>query len=85
MRKKIKKPLKKTDKRIFNFVRKSLENRKIPPTVREIAKYLGLSTRTVTSHLKKLRESGMIKFRIGKKRRVSRGLKITTNVLLHRR
>ncbi|PIU83415.1 MAG: MarR family transcriptional regulator, partial [Elusimicrobia bacterium CG06_land_8_20_14_3_00_38_11] len=57
---------------------------KIPPTVREIAKYLGLSTRTVTSHLKKLRELGIITFRIGKKRRVSRGLKITTNVLLYR-
>ncbi|HAX62185.1 MAG TPA: hypothetical protein DCX95_06520 [Elusimicrobia bacterium] len=82
MRKKIKKPLKKTDKRIFNFVRKSLEDRKIPPTVREIAKYLGISLGTAHRHLQKLRNSGLLKFRYGEKQRVTRGIKIGTNVPL---
>ncbi|MBI5574251.1 MAG: HTH domain-containing protein [Elusimicrobia bacterium] len=76
--------LKKTDKRIFNFVRKSLECRKIPPTVREIAKYLKISTQTVQKHLETAKSLGIIKFRLGKKRRVSRGLKITTNVSVFR-
>ena len=77
--------LKKTDKRIFNFVRKSLENRKIPPTVREIAKFVGISLVTAHTHLKNLRKIGIIDFRYGKKRRVSRGIKIKTNVSVFRR
>jgi SOS-response transcriptional repressor LexA len=74
--------LKKVDKMIFDFVGQSLANRGIPPTIREISKFLELPVGTVHRHLNKLRENGLLQFRIEKNRRVSRGLKIRKSVPL---
>ncbi len=65
-------------KRVVQFIKGSLRRRKIPPTIRETAKYFNISVSTAHSYLKDLRDKKILKTRKvqNKKRMVARGMSI---------
>lgn len=67
-------------KKILRLINDSIKRRGHPPTVRELAKFIKRSPTATHHHLKKLWDSGNIKFRWGDNKRVARGLKIKNAV-----
>jgi len=62
-------------RRILLFVILSIELRGMPPTVREIAKFVGLkSLSRVIFYLRKLKDKGKLSFRFARTKRCARGL-----------
>ena len=62
--------------KILKFVKKSIKNRGVPPTLREIGKRLKISHITAMYHINKLEKEGKIKTRIVIKKRAARSIKI---------
>lgn len=63
-------------KEILKFVETSKSRRGFPPTVREVADYMGFASHsTAQYHIKLLKKSRLIKFRYGKVKRSARGIK----------
>lgn len=64
-------------KKILKFIRTSKLRRGFPPTIREIAEYMGLASHsTAQYHLKLLMKKGKLKFRHKKIKRSARGIKL---------
>ncbi|PKM92755.1 MAG: hypothetical protein CVU80_01695 [Elusimicrobia bacterium HGW-Elusimicrobia-4] len=64
-------------KKILKFIKTSKERRGFPPTVREIAAYMGfVSPSTAHYHLRLLMKEGLLKFRYKKVKRSARGIKL---------
>lgn len=61
---------------ILNFIRMSIERRGMPPTIREISSWFGVSHIAIVYHLKKLKKEGKIKFRNVKSKRAARGIRL---------
>ena len=69
-------------KRILKFIRKFLEDRGYPPTIRDIARGFGISsTSVVTYHLTRLETAGHIRRHAD----ISRGIELLTNRQSHQR
>lgn len=69
-------------KRILKFIRKFLEDRGYPPTIRDIARGFGISsTSVVTYHLTRLEAAGHIRRHAD----ISRGIELLTNRQSHQR
>lgn len=69
-------------KRILKFIRKFLEDRGYPPTIRDIARGCGISsTSVVTYHLTRLETAGHIRRHAD----ISRGIELLTNRQSHQR
>ncbi len=65
-----------TEKGLLKFIKVSITRRRIPPTVREVAKYFNISVSTAHQHLKNLYKKGIISKRTTQqnKRIVARGI-----------
>lgn len=66
------KKLGKSQQAVYDFIVDSIQNRSLPPTVREICAAVGLSsTATVQTHLKALEAKGYIHINHGKQRSIT--------------
>jgi len=70
--------LKKTQDKILDYIQSHLQERQIPPTLRDIQEHFGFSAiGTVQYHLKNLAEAGFLDIRP----RLSRGITLTSKAL----
>ena len=66
------KKLGKSQQAVYDYIVDSIQNRSLPPTVREICAAVGLSsTATVQTHLKSLENKGYIRIDHGKQRSIT--------------